>query len=172
MTVHHEIGVGSPVPEVPETITDASGEPRSIAEALRRGPVLLGIYKSSCQASKTLFPFLERLHQRHRGTPLTVLGVAQDSANITNSFARRQGITFPILIEPEGYPVSRAFGIYATPTIYLLLPDGTIGATTMGFFRDPVNEFGDAVAASVGTDPEPLYTDVDKEAGTPIFVPG
>ena len=166
------IDTGNTAPKFDEPFLDANGTPHSIEDALKRGPFVLGIYKSSCQASKTMFPFLERLHRRYADAPLTVYGVAQDSANITGSFARRLGITFPILIEPAGYPVSRAFGIAATPTVYLLLPGGTVGFETMGFFKAPVNELGDAVAAALGREPEPLYTDADAEAGVPVFVPG
>ena len=167
-----EVGVGPAAAALAEPLVDAAGGRHVVAEALARGPVLLAIYKSSCQASKTMFPFLERLHQRYADAPLGVYGLAQDSANITASFARRSGVTFPMLVEPEGYPVSRAFGIAATPTVYLLLPDGTVGFETMGFFRVPVNELGDAVAAALGRAPEPLYTEADAAAGVPVFVPG
>lgn len=167
-----EIEVGAAIPSIDEPLSDVSGGAHSITAALENGPVLIGIYKSSCQASKIMFPFLERLHRRYVDTGLTVYGIAQDSANITASFARRLEITFPMLIEPEGYPISRAYGITATPTVVLLLPDGTVGATTMGFFKVPVNELGDAVAAAVGRAPEPLYTEADAAAGLPAFVPG
>jgi peroxiredoxin len=162
--------VGAAVPTLDMPLTDAAGAPHVIGDALKTSPVVLGIYKSSCQASKTMFPFLERLHRRYADTPLTVLGVSQDSPNITASFARRYGLTFPLLVEPAGYPVSAAFGIMATPTVYLLLPDGTIAYTTMGFFKEPVNELGDAVAAALGREPEELFTAADTEV--PIFVPG
>src|SRR5262245_61696264 len=116
------IDTGNHAPALTDPIPDADGAPRSIAEALRGGPVLLGIYKSSCQASKTIFPILERLHQRDRDRGLTVFGISQDSPNVTRSFARRYGITFPLLIEGDDYPVSRAFDIFATPTVYLVRP--------------------------------------------------
>nr|MDQ3044825.1 redoxin domain-containing protein [Chloroflexota bacterium] len=101
---------------------------------------------------------------------LAVLGVSQDSANITRSFARRQGATFPILIEPEGYPVSRAFDITATPTAFVIQRDGTIVYTTMGFFRDPINELGYTVARALGSPPFELFDDAG--TGVPVFVPG
>jgi peroxiredoxin len=152
------------------SLPDAAGNPHVIAEALQRGPVLLGIYKSSCQASKTMFPFLERLHQRFAETLLTVLGVSQDSPNITRSFARRYGVTFPILVEPEGYPVSNAFAIAATPTAYVIRSDGTIAYTTMGFFKNPINELGHVVATELGAEPADIFTAEDTDV--PIFVPG
>lgn len=150
-----------------ETTTDTT---TSIADALANGPVLVSLYKSSCQASKTMFPFLQRLHQRHADSPLTVLGVSQDSPNITRSFARRGGITFPILVEGDDYPLSKAFDIMSTPTVYLIKEDGTIAYETMGFFKDPVNGLGDAVAELVGAEKAPLYTDQDSDV--PAFVPG
>ncbi len=163
------IEAGAVAPELDIQLPDMAGEPRVMAEALASGPVLVGIYKCSCQASKAMFPFLERLHQRYQGR-LSVFGVSQDSPNIARSFARRLDLTFPILIEGPDYPVSNAFSIAATPTVYLIRSDGTVAFTTMGFFKGPVNELGDAVAAELGEAPTPLVTDAD--AGVPVFVPG
>lgn len=165
------IEAGGTTPPLDTELLDAEGNPHVIAQAVVAGPaVVLAVYKSSCQASKTFFPFLERLHERSRDHGLTTLGVSQDSANITRSFARRYGITFPFLIEPDGYPVSTALDIFATPTVYLIRPDGTVAYTTMGFFKGPVNEFGNAAAAELGLPPEELFTAED--VGIPVFVPG
>ncbi|MDQ3514396.1 MAG: TlpA family protein disulfide reductase [Chloroflexota bacterium] len=166
------LDVGGTVPGLDMALTDTEGTGRTLAGALADGPVLLGLYKSSCQASKTMFPFLQRLHERYGPRGLQVLGLSQDSENITRSFGRRAGLTFPILLDPEGYPVSRAFDITATPTVYLIDPDGTVVATTMGFFADPVNELAAKAAEAVGAEPEPIYTDEDAAQGTPRFVPG
>jgi peroxiredoxin len=151
-------------------LTDAQGEPHVIADALQRGPVILAIYKSSCQASKTIFPFLERLAQRYAGDGLTVLGVSQDSPNVTRSFARRYGITFPIIVEGDTYPVSRAYDIFATPTVFLINPDGAVAFTTMGFFKDQINQLGEAVATELGVEAQPLFSAQDTDV--PVFVPG
>ncbi len=165
------IEVGRHAPDAIElSLESTADKSMSIAEALANGPVVVGIYKSSCQASKTMFPFLERLHQRYADTGISVLGVSQDSLNITRSFARRAGITFPILIEGNEFPVSKAFDIASTPTVYLIREDGTIAYETMGFFKDPVNGLGDAVAELVGAEKSPLYTEQDSD--TPAFVPG
>ena len=158
------------IPRLAMPLEDAEGNSHVIDDAVAAGPIVLGIYKSSCQASKTMFPFLERLHQRYRDRGLTVLGVAQDSANVTRSFARRSGATFPILIEPDDFPVSVAFDIFATPTIFVIRPDRTVAFTTMGFFRDPVNDLGRSVAALLDAPSEELFTAEDTDV--PVFVPG
>jgi len=151
-------------------LADAEGQAHDLQQVLENGPVLLGVYKSSCASSKQMFPFLERLHERHRGDGLTVLGVSQDSPNITRSFARRYGITFPILVEGDNYPISRAFDIMATPTLFLIDPDGTVAYSTMGFMKPALDALGDAVADAVGASHAPLVTSSDGEI--PMFVPG
>jgi hypothetical protein len=117
-----------------------------------------------------MFPFLERLHDRYAGDGLTVRGVAQDSANITRSFARRYGLSFPILLDEDDYPISRAFDIMATPTVFLIDRDGAVAYTTMGFMKPGLGALGDAVADVLGKPHEPLVTDAD--ADVPMFVPG
>lgn len=164
------IEVGQQAPGLNKTFQDADGGSHDLGHALERGPVLLGLYKSSCQASKTMFPYLERLHQRYGGDNLSVFGVSQDSANITQSFARRLDLTFPILIEPDGYPLSHAFGITATPTVFLIKADGAVAFVTMGFMKATVDELATAVAAELVKIPEPLVGDWD--AAVPMFVPG
>jgi peroxiredoxin len=164
------IDTSSVAPELDEPFVDAEGATHNIADALQRGPVLLGIYKSSCQASKTMFPILERIHQRYSDRGLTVYGVSQDSPNVTRSFARRAGITFPMLIEGDDFSISNRFNIFATPTVYLIRPDGTIASSIMGFFRDQVNEFAGTVAAELGAPPEPIIA--EDESDIPLFVPG
>jgi peroxiredoxin len=117
-----------------------------------------------------MFPFLERLKERHTADGLTVLGISQDSANITRSFARRYGITFPLLLEGDDYPVSRAFDIMATPSVFLIEPGGTVAYTTMGFMKPALDALGDAVADALGKSHQALVTPDDSDV--PMFVPG
>jgi peroxiredoxin len=161
-------GERAPLPEA--TFADAEGAEHDLRQTLERGPLLLGIYKSSCASSKQMFPFLERLYQRHSGDGVTVLGVAQDSANITRSFARRYGINFPILVEGDDYPISEAFDIAATPSVFLIEPDGTVAYATMGFLKPGLDALSDAVADAAGVAHTPLVTDSDGDV--PMFVPG
>ena len=163
-----EQGQQAPIPDA--EFNDAEGQAHDLRRVAADGPVLLGIYKSSCASSKQMFPFLERLNARHVVDGLTVLGISQDSANITRSFARRYGITFPLLLEGDDYPVSRAFDIMATPTVFLIEPGGTVAYTTMGFMKPALDALGDAVADALGKPHEPLVTPDDSDV--PMFVPG
>lgn len=163
-----EQGQPAPFPDLP--FSDAEGIERNLRVALATGPLLLGIYKSSCASSKQMFPFLERISQRYQGSALSVLGISQDSENISRSFARRYGITFPLIVEGTEYPLSRAFEIMATPTIFLIDPEGSVAYTTMGFLKPSLDGMGDAVADALGLPHEPLVTSADGDV--PMFVPG
>lgn len=155
--------VNTPMPTV-------SGEIFTIADALKRGPVLLTIFDSPGKSSKAILPMLQRVAERYQDTPLTVVAVSQYSPNITRSIVRRFGLTFPVLIEPEGYPFSRAFDIEATPTTYLIGQDGKVRFSTVAFFKDPFDLLVTTIATELGVDPESIYDERDTE--TPGFVPG
>lgn len=164
------IGVGEAAPALDLALTDANGGEHRLTYALARGPVLIGIYKSSCQASKTMFPFLQRLADLYGADGLSVFGVAQDSDNITRSFARRLDLTIPILVEGPDFPVTLAYDIAATPTVFLIRRDGTVAWTTMGFMKPQLADLGDAIAAELGVPPRVVISDAD--AAAPMFVPG
>lgn len=163
-----EQGQLAPFPDL--VFSDADGVEWDIRKVLEQGPLLLGIYKSSCASSKQMFPMLERLYQRYGDAGLQVLGISQDSPNITRSFARRYDLTFPLLVEGEEYPISAAFEIMATPTVFLIQPDGFISYVTMGFLKPGLDALGDAAADAVNQPHRPLITDADAEL--PMFVPG
>ena len=142
-------------------------QPHNLAEALQHGPVLISIYKSSCSASKTAFPFLETIHQAY--PELTIWGIAQDSPNVTRSFIRRTGATFPILIDTDDYDISRAYDIVATPTIFLIEPSGTVVWQRMGFQKASMIELSAKIADILGTLPVDVAAGSDK---VPAWVPG
>jgi peroxiredoxin len=164
------IEAGQPAAALDLELPDADGNPHTISAALTRGPVLLALYKSSCQASKAMLPLLERFHKRFADYGLTVYGLSQDSEYITRSFARRYDITFPILIDTSDYAMSRAFDIFATPTVYLIESDGMVAASLMGFMRQQVIDLADKIASELGLPPQTLIS--NDEADVPLFVPG
>lgn len=151
-------------------LPDTDGNERKLSHYLEHGPVLLTIYKSSCAASKTMLPALGRIDRKHRPEGLATIGISQDSPNITRSFARRYEIDYPLLVEGSTYPVSNAFDIRATPSVYLILKNRTVAYGTMGFMRDQIEEIEQAVASVLGVDPVTIFSPDESEV--PWFVPG
>jgi peroxiredoxin len=115
------------------TLNDLERVPRSLAELLARGPVLLAFYKISCPVCQMTLPFLNRM----AGGALQVVTISQDEGASTRRFQTRFGVTLPVLLdqEEENYPVSNAFGITHVPTLFLIEPDGIVSQVSEGFSK-------------------------------------
>lgn len=125
----------------PFVLRDAEGKSYSLAEALKEGPVLLAFFKVSCPTSQFTLPFLERLHQVIKDSSAARLwGVSQNDARDTREFAREYGLSFRMLLDEEGYPVSNSYGLTNVPTLFLVKPDGRLQVVSVGFVRQDIEE--------------------------------
>jgi peroxiredoxin len=105
----------------------------SLRGLLERGPVVAAFFKISCPVCQFTFPFLERLHKRYGSSGAGFLGISQDDARATIDFAAEYGVTFPLIIDEDGYPASNAYGLTNVPTIFLIESDGRVKVSSMGF---------------------------------------
>ena len=105
----------------------------SLQTLLERGPVVAAFFKISCPVCQFTFPFLERLYKQYGSSGVTFLGISQDDANSSRKFASEYGVTFAIVRDEDGYPVSNAYGLTNVPTIFLIEPDGKVKVSSMGF---------------------------------------
>src|SRR5258708_37240277 len=100
---------------------------------MERGPVIAAFFKISCPVCQFTFTFLERLYKRYGSDSVTFLGISQDDARSTTSFAKEYGITFPIVIDNEnGYVASNANGLANVPTIFLIGTEATLEVCSKG----------------------------------------
>jgi peroxiredoxin len=109
------------------------GKEYSLGALMERGPVVAAFFKISCPVCQFTFPFLERLHQRYGGEGVSFLGISQDDARSTKDFATEYRVTFPMVLDEKGYPVSNAYGLTNVPTIFLIEPGGTVRVSSSGF---------------------------------------
>src|ERR1700685_4342116 len=108
------------------------GREYSLRLLMQKGPVVAAFFKVSCPVCQFTFPFLERLHKRYGGDGVTILGISQDDAKATKTFASEFGVTFPMVLDAKGYPASNAYGLTNVPTIFLIGTDGAVKVTCMG----------------------------------------
>ena len=111
------------------------GKEYSLGKLLQSGPVVSAFFKISCPVCQFTFPFLERLYKRYGGGNVAFLGISQDNAADSRDFARQFGVTFPILLDEKGYPVSNAYALTSVPTIFLIDTDATVKVSCMGFTK-------------------------------------
>jgi peroxiredoxin len=116
------------------------GEEYSLQKLLARGPVFVSFFKVSCPVCQFTFPFLERLHKRYGGKDVTFLGMSQDNARATKEFADEYGVTFPMLLDAEGYPASNAYGLTNVPTSLLIETDGSVKIASLGFNKKDLED--------------------------------
>ena len=113
---------------------------------LERGPVVAAFFKISCPVCQFTFPFLERLHQRYGSGGATFLGISQDDARATKSFASEYGVTFSMVLDEGGYPVSNAYGLTNVPTIFLIDTDGNVKVSSTGFDKKDLETIASQLA--------------------------
>jgi peroxiredoxin len=128
------------------TLDDMSGRKQTLSDLLKRGPVLLALYKISCPVCQMTLPFLDRIS---KGT-LQVVAISQDEQSGTAKFQHKFGVNLPTLLDREfdGYPASNAFGISHVPSLFLIEPDGTISLASEGFIKRDI----EAVAVRAGVE--------------------
>lgn len=132
-----EAGAHAPAFQLPRV----EGGETSLAETIAAGPALLAFFKISCPVCQLAFPFLERLH---RPGTLPVYGISQNNARDTREFAKRYGVTFPVLLDLESsrFPVSTEYGLTNVPTLFLVEPDGRIAQTIHGWNKQKMAALG------------------------------
>lgn len=128
------------------SLKSLDGKQFSLKSSIQTGPVVVAFFKVSCPVCQFTFPFLERLFQRYAGNNVTILGVSQNDARETKDFAKEYGVTFPMLLDEKGYPVSNAYALTNVPTIFLIDSDGSVKVSSMGFVKKDLETIADALA--------------------------
>ena len=133
------------------------GKQYSLDSLLEHGPVVLGFFKISCPVCQFTFPFLQRIAERFAGKNVSVIGVSQDDARSTKEFNREYGITFPTLLDDNGYAASNAYGLTNVPTIFLIAPDGTVKVSCIGFDKADLERITSELALQQNIAGPPLF---------------
>ena len=151
------------------TLNTADGHTYDLAEALRGGPVLAVFFKTTCGTCDLLFPYLNHFIEAYGDEGWHLWAISQDGPDPSRDYARRQEARFPVLVDGPGWPVSSAYDPPATPTLFLIAPDGRVEETSAGFSKDDLNGISRRLAADLG---RPPVTVAEADDGRPPFRPG
>ncbi len=158
-------GTQAPDFSIPET----DGKKFSLTAALAEGPVVVAFFKVSCPVCQFTFPFLERLYQASGAGRVTFRGISQDNARDTREFCRQFSISFPALIDGQGYPVSNSYALTTVPTIFLIAPGGKIQVSSAGFSKSDLERISTELGKHLGQSVLPLFR---PDESVPDFKPG
>ena len=152
----------------PFALLGLDGHEYSLPGDLRGSPGVLVFFKSTCGTCDIAFPYLNRVRDMYPDG-WSLWAIAQDPPNRAGEYARRFQITYPVLIDAPEYAVSKLYDPPATPTVFLVGPDGRIEYSTHGFAKDDLNELARRVAMHIGARAQTVAAAGD---GQPDFRPG
>jgi peroxiredoxin len=141
----------------PISLKTLEGDAATLADALKKGPVVAAFFKVSCPTCQFSAPFLQRLHETYAGENFTVWGISQDGAAATEDFRKEFDLRFPILLEAKGYALSNRYGITHVPSIFLIAEDGKIQESSVGFSKAELEKMASAAAQASSVKPAPLF---------------
>lgn len=113
--------------EAPDfVLNDLNGTSHSLA-AYRGKVVFLNLWATWCPPCREEMPSMEKLHQKFAADGLVLLAVSEDEgpSQGVEAFTRSLGLTFPILLDPEGKLPGR-YGVTGYPETFLIDRSGRI----------------------------------------------
>ena len=160
-----EVGDQAPPVELPTV----DGRRRSLLADLSQGPVLLVFWKTTCRTCDLTFPYLNKLVLAYGESGWRLWAVSQDPPKQSAEYGRRFHVLGEVLVDGEGWPASLAYDPSATPTLYLVAPDGRVEAVSVAFNKEELNDVSRRLAAHLGREP---VTVAEPGDGNPDFRPG
>lgn len=147
---------GAVAPEI--ALSSTQGRSFSLVDARKTTPVIAAFFKVGCPTCQYAFPFLERIANAYPKDKVTVVGVSQDRKEDTEAFAKKFGVTFPILLDDtKHYPASNAYGLLNVPSTFLVSPSGKVELSTIGWVKDEVTRLNELAAKTAGLPPAQIF---------------
>jgi len=150
------------------TLLGLDGREYSLPGSLQGGPAIIVFCKTSCATCDLAFPYIQRLRD-HYSDGWDLWAVSQDPPDKSSDYAKRLNIKYPVLVDAPEFVASRLYDPPATPTVFLVGPDGRVEYTTYGFAKDDLNEIAVRIATYCGAEPVVIAPEQD---GNPAFKPG
>ncbi|MFO0677881.1 MAG: TlpA disulfide reductase family protein [Polyangiaceae bacterium] len=138
------------------TTRDIEGNTFRLSDHLGKKVILLDFWSTFCQPCMAEFPHLNRLYQENKAKGFVVVGISMDGPETVAdvpSFAKRNGVTFPVVLDED----SRIASLYnprkSAPLAVLIGKDGKVHAIREGY--NPGDEEHLAADVAKVLDPAP-----------------
>lgn len=150
------------------TLLGTDGREYALPRDLEGRPAVLVFFKTTCSTCDLTFPYVNRLRAAYP-EGWHMWAISQDGAERTVPYAAGAGIGYPVLIDSPAFYASKLYDPPATPTIFLVGPDGRVEFSTYGFSKADLNEIASRLAAYLEAAPQVIAPEND---GRPDFKPG
>lgn len=130
ITVYDNGGSGDALPRVgeaapPFSLLSLNGPPIRLSDYAGQ-VVLLNVWATWCSSCLSELPAYQQVYQRHQAE-FVILGLNfQESEAQVKPYADGLGVTFPILLDPDGRVARQQYRVSGLPTSFLIDAHGTI----------------------------------------------
>jgi len=112
------------------TLTDLDGNRVSLSDFQGKA-VIINFWSWYCRPCVIEMPSLENLKKRMDGKPFEILTITSDSKRTAIRAVEKLKLELPVLLDTEGR-AARKFGVYNTPTTFIIAPDGEVDNYIIG----------------------------------------
>ena len=97
-------------------------------------PVIVNFWATTCRICRQELPDFIHLYRQYNAKGLEIIYIAMpyDPPNRVLDAAKENAIPFPVALDINGEAVRAFGGIDATPTLFLINPDGKVDMETVG----------------------------------------
>jgi len=117
----------------PPQFSGSGLDARQLSMTEHRGAVIvLNFWASWCLECRAEMPVLERLEREFSWRGLAIIAVnAGESKEAVARYAKELGLTFPLVLDPDG-KINALYGVIALPTTFVVGRDGRAVAFAIG----------------------------------------
>ena len=136
---------------------DLQGHPVDLAQHLGKDVVFVSFWATYCEPCKAEMPFLQGFHDKYKDRGLTIVSVAIDGPETEAEVApyiRKQGYTFPVMIDRDGAIVQALNPTATAPYLIVVGRDGKVMKRVSGFQASEAPALEDELVALLGAAPE------------------
>jgi thiol-disulfide isomerase/thioredoxin len=117
-------------------VTDVNGDETNFKNYLGHGPVLVNFWALWCEPCKQEMKAFIALSEKLKAKGVSMVSINTDKVKSiakVRAWVKSQGITIPMLVDPDGTIASNQFSMESLPYSLLLRPDGTVYKKHIGF---------------------------------------
>ena len=147
---------GAKAPEI--SLKSTHDRTFSLDAEREKAPVILAFFKVECPTCQYAFPFIERINKAYGREKVFVVGVSQSPKDDTVAFARKYGVTFPVVLDDaKKYAASNAFGLTNVPSTFLVSQSGHVELVSVGWAKKEIAQLNEMAAKAAGVPPAQIF---------------
>lgn len=148
-------GVSVSGTEAPDfSLTTIEGKQISLSQMLKKGPVVLDFWATSCKPCLEEFPCFQKIHERYSQSGVTVLCVSLDNPKSQSKVApliKSKKYTFEVAVDVD-YRVAKQYNIVVIPRTLVIGQDGKVALACVGYSPANCDRIENALKSLLATE--------------------